>query len=191
MTDFPTAYITGMTRSLRSAVLATESPFSFVQQVQDTGGERWEFSLQLLVEGLGFEAFANSVINKRREFHLALPKATRQISGNPVPVTSAAAAGASTLVLSGIWDGWSPKAGDFISIYQGARHRLHQLTADAPPDGSGVATLQIVPRLRAAVVANTSVQVQAPKVTLRAMGKAPASIGHVVHQFSIEAVEAL
>ena len=41
MTDFPTAYITGMTRSLRSAVLATESPFSFAQQVQDTGGERW------------------------------------------------------------------------------------------------------------------------------------------------------
>lgn len=191
MTDFPTAYITGMTRSLRSAVLVTESPFSFVQQVQDTGGERWEFSLDLMVEDLGFEAFANGVINKRREFHLAVPKAARKISGTPVLVASAAAAGASSLVLSGAWDGWSPKAGDFISIEHGARHRLYQVLADAAPNGSGVATVSILPRLRAAVEADTPVEVQAPKVTLRATSPAPATIGHVVHQFSIEAVEAL
>lgn len=191
MTDFPTAYITGMTRALRSAVLATESPFSFVQQVQDTGGERWEVSIDVLVQGLGFEAFANAVINKRREFHLAVPKAARKAIGTPVIVAAAAAAGASSLVLSGTWGGWSPRAGDFISIYHGGRHRLYQLQADAPPNGSGVATVSIQPRLRAAVAADLSVEVQAPKVTLRAVTKAPASIGHVVHQFSIEAVEAL
>ena len=193
MTDFPTAWITGLHRHLRSAVLATESPFSFVQQVQDMGGERWEVTIDVMVRGFAFEAFANSVINKRRAFHLRLPKAGQPFHVLPDLAVHGAGQSGSTLTVSGHWYGQPLLPGTMFSIEHLGRHRLHQITAMAehdPANGTAPVTLQIVPRLRGAPAAGAVLDF-APRITLRATGPAPATIGHVVHQFSIEAVEAL
>ncbi|MFC0280312.1 hypothetical protein ACFOHK_08175 [Falsigemmobacter intermedius] len=193
MTDFPSAYITGVTRALRSAVLATESPFSFTQQVQDMGGERWEFSIDVMVEDFGFEAFANSVLGKRLPFDLVLPKAGQHFAVLPDLAVEGAGQSGNALTVSGHWYGNTLQPGTFFSLAQGGRQRLYQITSAAvndPANPLDPVTLQIVPRLRGAPAAGALLNFT-PKVSLRATGPVPATIGHVVHQFSIEAVEAL
>lgn len=193
MAEFPQAYIKGLTRHLRSAVVVTESPFSFVQQVQDYGGERWEISINVMVEGFGFEAFANAVLNKHLPFDLALPQAGQRFMVLPDLVVAGAGQSGSTLTVSGDWYCNALQPGTFFSLSEGGRHRLYQITALAEGDPgapSDPVTLQIVPRLRASPGHGAALNFQ-PRITLRATGPAPATIGHVVHQFTINAVEAL
>lgn len=193
MPEFPQSYITAVTRHLRSVVLASESPFTLQQQVQDMGGERWEVSIDVMVEGFGFEAFANSVLNKRLPFDLVLPKAGQRFPVLPDLTVEGAGQSGNALTVSGHWYGNTLQPGTFFSLAQGGRQRLYQITAEAVNNQANPlapVTLQIVPRLRGAPAAGALLNFT-PKVTLRATRPAPAAIGHVVHQFSIEAVEAL
>jgi hypothetical protein len=93
--------------------------------------------------------------------------------------------------------GWTPlvsaaEAGDFFSIGTGAGTRLHQVTTDVTADAAGMATLALVPRLRAAPADGTPLEIAAPAVLLRLTAPVPTRIGRAdTFLFSITAREAL
>jgi hypothetical protein len=76
--------------------------------------------------------------------------------GTPL-LNGAHAAGIKTLTVDGFTAAATGKAGDYIQFGSGSTTRLHMVVQDFTADGSGQATLEIWPRLRAALADNTPV----------------------------------
>lgn len=197
MVDFPEGYIVGMTRHLRSSVATTESPFSFNQQIQDFGGERWEATLDVNVKGLAFEAFSNHYLGKRLPFELPWPLPPIEVA--PVidaflSVSGTGSAG-NTLVVAGDWGSLEEiPAGSFFSIFQGGRHKLYQLTEPAQvnlADPDAPVSLRIQPRLRGTPTDGLILEFAMPRLTVRSIGPAPATVGNFLHNFKIDLVEVI
>ncbi|MFC3059519.1 hypothetical protein [Paenirhodobacter populi] len=186
--EFPKSYVTGVTRALDSAIVSTSSPFSYAEQVQDFGGERWSFTIEAKARGREFEVFANSILNKKLPFTF---RDWQEGVGSGALIVSGANQSGNSLNVAGAWGDISLRAGDFFSVEIGGYHRLHQLTEDAVPTSGGAAVLRFVPRLRASPSNGTFVEIKAPAVTLRASSKVSAPVGFVVTIFDISAVEAL
>lgn len=62
------------------------------------------------------------------------------------------------------------KAGDYFQIGTGSSSRLHMVTADADSNGSGEATLDIWPPLRASPADNAALTITSPKGVFRLTG---------------------
>lgn len=197
MVDFPGGFIVGMTRHLRSSIAVTESPFSFNQQVQDFGGERWEISLEVNVQGQALEAFSNQYIGKRLPFELPWPLPPVEVAPviDAYLTVSGAANTGNTLTVAGDWGELEEiPTGTFFSMIQLGRHRLYQLTSPAQmnlANPTAPITLQIQPRLRDTPDAGTALEFVYPRVTVRSTGPAPATVGNFLHTFQIDLVEAI
>ncbi len=191
--ELPITSVTDVSRTLRAAVAAVASPFTGTQQVQDWGGEWWEYEISLAVTqgaaGRQLSAFFAALGGQRDTFIFRDP-----FIENPPALGSVLVNGAAQTGNSLITDGWGTRkmnAGDFIQMGSVSTTRLYQLTADAVPS-AGAATLQIVPKLRASPADNEAVNVINPGVLLRLTSPVPASIGLAdLYRFSITAREAI
>lgn len=191
MSDFPKTIITGVTRQLASAVTSTQSPFTLGRQVQDWGGELWQFQIDVVLRGKdarSFEAFANAILNKRKIFTLRDALICNSSRTEAITVNGAGQSG-NQLVTSG-WGAAGIAAGDFFSIGTGDEARLYQITEDCIPV-AGDCTLKFVPRLRSMPSEGEAVEIAYPQVAMRAIEDVPTSIAVGVMRFTVSAAEAI
>lgn len=190
--ELPLTLIRNITRRLATSVGSSTSPFTGRQQVQDWGGEWWEYEIEFATtQGLNarrLSAFFDALGGIRGTFTFRDPSILNP-TGLGSPLVNGASQTGNSLVIDAL--GGTLRAGDFFSMGTGAAIRLYRLTADAVPSG-GNATLQIVPKLRSSPTDNAALNITNPGVLLRAASPIPTSIGQVdKHAFSIMAREAI
>ncbi|WP_375698004.1 hypothetical protein [Pseudophaeobacter sp. TrK17] len=192
----PLHLVENLERRLVTSVTAATSGFTGSQQVQDWGGEWWEFTFEMaLTKGRNarrLSAFFAALGGMRGMFLFRDPSTGRSdIQADPI-VSSGGQTG-NALATSG----WAPslpalEIGDFISLGNDADTRFHQITADVIADASGAATLQITPRLRSVPQIGAAIDIISPAVLLRLTGPVPTRITRAdSHRFSVTAREAL
>lgn len=92
-------------------------------------------------------------------------------AGSPL-VNGSHAARARSIAMDGFTAGATVKAGDWFQVGSGASTHLHKIVQDATANGSGVATLEIWPSLRATLADNASLTTASPKGLWRLAGNA-------------------
>lgn len=194
--ELPRTWVAGLERRLVSATSQTQSPFTGTTEVQDWGGEWWEYDIEFAAQsgplarsvsaaltalgsGRGLLLFADPSIEAKslsQTITLDMP-----VSGGNVLQTT----------------GWSPglpalASGDFLSIGTGRQTRLHQVAFDATANMSGIALVTLFPALRQALPAGTPLELNRPQVLLRPTTPVPTRIERVArHRFTLSAREAL
>lgn len=191
---FPERSIADVQRRLMAAIAQQNSPFSGTGQDQDWGGRWWEFEITAartqLLEARALDAFFNLARHAGR-FLFADPT-----MANPAALGTPVIDGASQTGTELITAGWTTsttilRAGQFISLGTGDTTRLHQVTADVTSDGTGAATLPLLPPIVTAFDDASALETAAPKVLLKLASSVPASITRAdVHRFSFSAREA-
>lgn len=191
----PHTLIKSLQRRLVTAADSTISPFTGEEQVQDWGGEWWEYELEFAIhkdrEGPAVSVFFDALGGRRGTFLLRDP--SYQISAPGTPRVNGAGQTGTTLAT----DGWPAsttvlQAGDAFQLGSGATTRLHRITADAVSNASGQCTLAFVPRLRVSPADNALLTVDAPAVHLRLMDAVPAMISSAnIYRFSVKAREVI
>jgi len=182
-------------RVLRAAIASVSSPFTLQTQVQDWGGRAWAYDLDLAptkgADGRALSVFFDALAGSFGRFLFADPTISQTVPGTPV--VSGAGQTGDALVIGGFPNSTLVlRAGDFLSLGTGLDTRLYRVTANATSDGSGVATVAIIPRLRTSPADGAAVEVVAPKVLLRMVGGVPTSIAPAqIHRFAFSAVEAI
>lgn len=145
-----------ITLSALDAVAVSESPFTYKQQVFQHTGQRWSASVKIppvkreLAEP--WVAFLLSLKGRSGTFLLGDPLCTSpQGSAGGTPVVNGADQTGSTLNISGATPSQTNwlKAGDYIQLGSASSAKLHKVLLDVDTDGSGEATLDIWPDLRA------------------------------------------
>ncbi|SEP02940.1 hypothetical protein SAMN04490248_12039 [Salinihabitans flavidus] len=196
MSELPVTLIQSIERRLVTSVSAQTSPFTGSQQIQDWGGEWWEVSFDVALtkgrEGRRLSAVFTALGGMRGWFVLRDPSMARPDLTQSITVSGAGQQG-NTLLTSG-WGADAPalEAGDFFSIGTGRDMRLHQILEDAVADVSGAAVLRVTPRLRAASVDLSPVEVAAPGIALRLTAPVPTRISRAdSFRFSVTARQAL
>ena len=190
---FPTCIVGGVERSLRVAATAVQSPFTGTQQVQDWGGEWWEYSIEVPLrtgaDGRTLSAFMAALRGPVSPFLFSDPF-IRQTGSYGTPLVNGAGQTGNTLVTDG-WSSEGLKAGDFFSLGSDTDTRLYQLTADVTPT-AGAATLQFVPALRSSPADNDALEVVSPKVLLRLTSPVPSQISAgALYRINFSAREAI
>lgn len=135
----------------RSAIGVAQSPWDYSMQVQEHAGQAWiasvEFPPLTAAQAADLEAFLLSLNGMQGTFLLGDPLRT---SPRGVPVGTPLVMGASQTGQSLVTDGWTINTsglllkGDYFQI----QNRLYRVLNDVASNGSGVATLDIFPRLR-------------------------------------------
>ena len=194
--ELPRIWVASLERRLVTATSQTPSPFTGSTEVQDWGGEWWEYEIEFAAQsgplarslsaaltalgsGRGLLLFADPGI---------MPKSLTQ------PVTLQLAVSGGNLLQT---QGWTPGlpavlSGDFISIGSGRDTRLHQVAFDAAANAQGRVALTIFPAIRASLPAGTALEVNQPKVLLRPTSSVPTRIERAArHRFSLSAREAI
>lgn len=156
------------TWQLRSAVGALESDFTLQQQVQEHDGERWEIAMQFpRMEPLDagpYRAFFAMLRGKRGTFLIgdytrrtALGAIAGLVGQNPL-VKGGSQSG-NSLTIDGVSNNITGLfvAGDWIQIGTGGASKLYMVVADCNSNGSGEATLSIVPELRESPADNAAI----------------------------------
>ncbi len=192
----PLHLVENLERRLATSVTAATSGFTGSQQVQDWGGEWWEFTFEMALtkgrDARRLSAFFSGLGGMRGPFLFRDPSAGRS-DLLADPIVSGGGQTGNALVTSG----WAPslpalETGDFISLGSDTDTRLYQITADVVANGSGAATLQITPRLRSSPLNGAALEIIAPAVLLRLTGPVPTRITRAdSHRFSVTAREAL
>lgn len=190
---FPSGLIRDVQRSLSVAATATTSPFSGTQQVQDWGGEWWEFTLNVKVrkdtDGRLLSAFLAKLRGVVEPFLFDDPTLDQNGSYG-TPLVNGASQTGNTLVTDG-WGTDALKVGDFFSLGTDENTRLYQMTADVNPV-AGAATLEFVPALRSSPGDDVALEVVSPKVLLRLTSSVPSQIEPGdFYRFSFTAREAI
>lgn len=193
---FPLHRVASAKRWLAEAATATTSPFSGSQQVQFWGGRWWEFEIEMgltkSADGRRLSLFFDQLGGVRGTFLFQDPSMR-----NPAAVGSPIVAGASQTGSSIATSGWLPditvlEAGQFVSLGAGDDTRLHRITADVVSDGTGLATLQILPALRVSPADGQDIEIANPAVRLRLNGPVPTTmLPATKYRFSFKAREAL
>ena len=194
--ELPRIWVASLERRLVTATSQTPSPFTGSTEVQDWGGEWWEYEIEFAAQsgplarslsaaltalgsGRGLLLFADPGI---------MPKSLTQ------PVTLQLAVSGGNLLQT---QGWTPGlpavlSGDFISIGSGRDTRLHQVAFDAAANAQGRVALPIFPAIRASLPAGTALEVNQPKVLLRPTSSVPTRIERAArHRFTLSAREAI
>lgn len=190
---FPTVngsnIIEKMTIRQVNAVAVQQSPYTYQQQIQDFGGQRWEAEVTIRPldhnEALAFQGFLASLQGQKNTFKLGNPIATSDNADNDVRVNGAQTTGDSTLAVT-INSLHSVSAGQFFSISD----RLYMFLEDA---SSGNTTLDITPPLRQDAANSTSCVTNLPQGTWRlASNKIDWDISKAgLYSFTFACVEAL
>lgn len=194
--ELPLTLVQALERRLVTATAVVASPFTGTEEVQDWGGEWWEYAIEMARstgrDGRRLSAFLAGLGGPRGRFLFRDPT-IRQPGSTLTPHVAGGFQTGGMLVTAG----WPPLstpllAGDFFSLGTGAQTRLHQLTEDVASDEAGFATLSVVPRLRSAPVDGSPLDVAAPAVVLRLSAPVPTRIGRAeTFLFTLAAREAL
>lgn len=194
--ELPLTLVSSLERRLVSTTAVSASPFTGTEQVQDWGGEWWEYAIEMArttgQDGRRLSAFLAALGGMRGRFLFRDPT-IRQPETTLAPHVSGGFQTGGMLVTGG-WPPFSTPllAGDFVSLGSDAETRLHQITADVASDEAGVATLALVPRLRSAPADGTALEIAAPAVLLRLTAPVPTRIGRAdTFLFTLTAREAL
>ena len=190
---FPTvngsSIIEKMTIRQVNAVAVQQSPYTYQQQIQDFGGQRWEAEVTIRplahAEALAFQGFLASLKGQKNTFKLGNPIATSDNADNDVRLNGAQTTGDSTLAVT-INSLHSVSAGQFFSISD----RLYMFLEDA---SSGDTTLDITPPLRQDAADSTFCVTDLPQGTWRlASNKIDWDISKAgLYSFTFACVEAL
>lgn len=191
---FPTGVVRGIDgRNLAVAAAPVTSPFTKTQDIQDWGGECWEYSISIKAQhgadGRSLSAFLAALRGPVNPFLFDDP--TIEQSGSyGTPLVDGSSQTGNTLVTDG-WGAEGLKTGDFFSLGTDTATRFYQLTADVVPL-AGAATLEFVPALRSSPANDEALEVRSPQVLLRANPPIPADIsaGHI-YRFTLSAREAI
>jgi len=183
-----------------SAVSSTRSPFTFEQQVYVHQGQMWQASVALIpmkrVDAAPWRAFFLALNIREGTFLMGQPVETGPQgtwAGAP-KVLGAHAAGVMSIAMDGFSAGATVKGGDQFQTGSGATAHLHEVSQDATADGSGLLTLEIWPRLRAALADNDTFVTSSPKGLWRLdMDEAEwvYTLGQLYRGISFSAIEAL
>jgi hypothetical protein len=194
--ELPLTLVQSLERRLVSATAVSASPFTGTEEVQDWGGEWWDFAIEMARttgrDGRRLSAFLAALGGPRGRFLFRDPTIW-QPGSLLAPLVAGGFQTGGTLVTAG----WPPfasplLAGDFFSLGADAQTRLHQLTADVATDETGQATLAFVPRLRSSPVDGSPLEIAAPAVVLRLTAPVPTRIGRAdSFLFTLAAREAL
>lgn len=190
--ELPLTLVQSVERRLVTATALVTSPFTGTSQMQDWGGEWWQYDLEMAVtQGANarrLSAFFAALGGARGRFLLRDPSHLPPLGGG-VPYVTEVPADLQTLRTAG-W-GLGVGAGSFFALGAGATTRFYQLTEDVSPLGSE-ALLRFVPALRSLPPLGAILEVQEPKVLLRLTGPVPTRITRAdSHRFTLLAREAL
>ncbi|MEZ5885259.1 MAG: hypothetical protein R3D53_15835 [Paracoccaceae bacterium] len=194
--ELPLTLVQSLERRLITTTAVAASPFTGSEEVQDWGGEWWDFGIEMARtsgrDGRRLSAFLAALGGPRGRFLFRDPT-IQQPGSTLAPQVAGGFQTGNQLVTVG----WTPfstplLAGDFFSLGTDAQTRLHQLTADVVTDEAGEATLAFVPRLRSSPADGTPLEIAAPAVVLRLTAPVPTRIGRAESfLFTLAAREAL
>lgn len=194
--ELPLTLVQTLERRLVTATAVAASPFTGTEEVQDWGGEWWDYAIEMARttgrDGRRLSAFLAALGGPRGQFLFRDPT-IRQPGSLLAPQVAGGFQTGNQLVTAG-WPPFSTPllAGDFFSLGTDAQTRLHQLTADVITDETGEATLAFVPRLRSSPADGTPLEIAAPAVVLRLTAPVPTRIGRAESfLFTLAAREAL
>lgn len=179
--ELPLTLVQSLERRLITTTAVAASPFTGSEEVQDWGGEWWDYGIEMARttgrDGRRLSAFLAALGGPRGRFLFRDPS-IRQPGSLLAPFVSGGFQSGNQLLTAG-WPPFSTPllAGDFFSLGDGDHTRLHQLTADVVTDEAGQATLAFVPRLRAPPIDSTPLEIAAPAVVLRLTAPVPTRIG--------------
>lgn len=194
--ELPLTLVQTLERRLVTATAVAASPFTGTEEVQDWGGEWWDYAIEMARttgrDGRRLSAFLTALGGPRGRFLFRDPT-IRQPGTTFAPQVAGGFQSGNLLITAG-WPAFSTPllAGDFFSLGSGAETRLHQLTADVVTDEAGMARLAFVPRLRTPPEDGTALEIAAPAVVLRLTAPVPTRIGRAdTFLFTLAAREAL
>jgi len=194
--ELPLTFVQSLERRLMTSTAVATSPFTGTEQVQDWGGEWWDYAIEIArTNGRNariLSAFFAALGGLRGRFLFRDPTIKQPGSVLAPNVTGGAQVGG-TLVTGGWPLSSTPLfAGDFFSLGTDTAARLYQLTADVVTNGAGAATLAFVPRLRTSPTGGDALEIAAPGVLLRLTAPVPSRIGRAdTFLFTLAAREAL
>lgn len=194
--ELPLTLVQSLERRLVTTTAVAASPFTGSEEVQDWGGEWWDYGIEMARttgrDGRRLSAFLTALGGPRGRFLFRDPT-LRQAGSLLAPQVAGGFQSGNQLVTAG-WPAFSTPllAGDFFSLGDGDQTRLHQLTEDVVTDEAGQAMLAFVPRLRSSPVDGTVLEIAAPAVVLRLTAPVPTRIGRAESfLFTLAAREAL
>ena len=150
-----------------SNVSVSRSPFTNAQQVYVHQGAMWGLDEELIPMKRDDFEDCNAILsglNGMEGTVLIGPHETAvrgTWAGSP-KVFGAHAAGVRSIAMDGYTAAATAKAGDWFQHGTGSDTHLYKLTKDATADGSGLATLEIWPPLRAALADNDTFDITSP-----------------------------
>ena len=194
--ELPRTWVASLERRLVTATSQTPSPFTGSTEVQDWGGEWWEYEIEFAAQSgplaRSLSAALTALGSGRGLLLFADPGIMQKSLTQPVTLQLAVSGG--NLLQT---QGWTPGlpavlSGDFISIGSGRDTRLHQVAFDAAANAQGRVALTIFPAIRASLPAGTALEVNQPKVLLRPTSSVPTRIERAArHRFTLSAREAI
>lgn len=158
-----------LTIRAHSVVGVSSSPFTLAQQVYAHPGEMWSADVQLApmrrADAETWVGFLLALNGMEGTFLMgeSLNVAPRGTWAGSPKVLGAHAARVKSIAMAGFSVGATVKAGDWFQSGSGASTHLHKVVQDAAADGTGQLTLEIRPRMRAALADNATFTIASPK----------------------------
>lgn len=189
-----------ITITAQAVVAVPESPTTLIQQVQEWQGQRWMATIKLpSMKRTGAEQILATLLKlngPRGTFYLGdtankIPQGvatgTPLVSGTQTARQNSLATKGWTAGVTGIL-----KTGDWIQVGTTSARCLYKVLDDVNSDGSGNATFDVWPRLRAAHANNTAIVTSAPTGVFRLVDSTQWTIQLArIYQIPLTAVEAL
>lgn len=122
-------------------------------------GDRFSVSTECTLRGdQGVAVIA--LLNANRGARVRLPIPQSIAVGSPgSPLVDGSHAGGTSLDIKGLAAGYPLRGGQFISIVKSGRRYLHQVVQPVTADGSGDASVAIVPMLRVSLAGNEVIEI--------------------------------
>ena len=160
--------------SISRTVSVATSPFTYKQQVAEFPGSLWSTTVtlppMLREQAVAWQVFFMQLHGSAGTFLIGDPdsKTIRGGLNSTINVNGAFAVGAYSI---GIENATSStlifKAGDYIQFGSGATQKLHMITTNCTSNGSGIATVEIEPPLKSALVNDSAIVYSSTKAVMR------------------------
>lgn len=177
---------------------SSASPFTGSEQVTELPGARWklQFSYKSLDARYGrlFKSITAKLRGGAEIAHIYdLSYVPRRLTEPGVPVIAGAGQSGIALATSG-WDASTAilKEGDQLSyLSTDGLFRMHVVTADVTSDGSGLASIPILPPMRNPPVDGGAVNTVRPSISVRQSGGGSLQVNTIIYDINYEFTEAL
>ena len=160
-----------VTMTLVKAVGISKSPFTFQETAYEWDGEQWLIDIVIppitdrRLAGK-YKAFLLKLRGEVNNFLLGDPSCSTPLGvATGIPLVNGGGQTGNTLSTKG----WTPSIdgilleGDYIQIGTGLNARLHMVVSDVNSDGSGNASISVIPSLRYSPADNAQIIVNSPK----------------------------